>query len=109
MFVLDIKQISHPWAHGIDGVTYCRDIADIHDQLIALGQIGQIGRQRTRIADALGIDADPTAIGLRILILLEGSTRRCGSSPAPGRRSASPATLRSPRPSTCSGPVRRIM
>ncbi|MCX4808781.1 hypothetical protein OG594_45780 [Streptomyces sp. NBC_01214] len=71
MFVLDTKKISHPWAHGIDGVTYCRDIADIHDQLIALGQMGQIGRQRTRIAAALGIDADPTAIGLRILNLLE--------------------------------------
>ncbi|MFD7917293.1 helicase HerA domain-containing protein [Streptomyces sp. NPDC059752] len=68
VFVLDTKRISHPWAHGIDGATYCRDIADIHDQLIALGQIG---RQRTRIADALGMDADPTAIGLRILILLE--------------------------------------
>ncbi|WP_367573292.1 hypothetical protein [Streptomyces griseoaurantiacus] len=40
VYVLDTKRISHPWAHGIDGVTYCRDIADIHDQLIELGQIG---------------------------------------------------------------------
>nr|WP_205574241.1 pRL2-11 [Streptomyces scabiei] len=68
VFVLDTKRISHPWAHGVDGVTYCRDIADIHDQLI---ELGQLGRLRTRIADELGIDADPKAIGPRVLILLE--------------------------------------
>ncbi|MFZ3491733.1 pRL2-11 [Streptomyces sp. 5.8] len=68
VFVLDTKRISHPWASGLPGVTYCRDIADIHDQLIALGTEG---RRRTRVADALGIDADPKDIGPRILILLE--------------------------------------
>ncbi|MEV5887442.1 DUF87 domain-containing protein [Streptomyces sp. NPDC052020] len=68
VIVLDTKRISHPWAHGINGVTYCRDIADIHDQLIALGLEG---RRRTRVADELGIDADPKAIGPRLLILLE--------------------------------------
>ncbi|MER5886938.1 DUF87 domain-containing protein [Streptomyces sp. NPDC001941] len=67
-FVLDTKRISHPWARGLPGVTYCADIADIHDQLIALGTEG---RRRTRVADALGIDADPKAIGPRNLILLE--------------------------------------
>ncbi|MFJ2722949.1 helicase HerA domain-containing protein [Streptomyces sp. NPDC087437] len=60
VFVLDTKRISHPWASGLPGVTYCRDIADIHDQLIALGMEG---RRRTRVADELGIDADPKAIG----------------------------------------------
>ncbi|MFD9053261.1 pRL2-11 [Streptomyces zaomyceticus] len=68
VYVLDTKRISHPWASGLPGVTYCRDIADIHDQLIALGMEGQ---RRTRVADDLGIDADPKAIGPRILILLE--------------------------------------
>ncbi|MFD8823802.1 helicase HerA domain-containing protein [Streptomyces sp. NPDC059605] len=68
VFVLDTKRISHPWASGLPGVTYCRDIADIHDQLIALGLEG---RHRTRVADELGIDADPKAIGPRLLILLE--------------------------------------
>ncbi|WP_299542425.1 pRL2-11 [uncultured Streptomyces sp.] len=68
VFVLDTKRISHPWASGVPGVTYCRDIADIHDQLIALGLEG---RRRTRVADDLGIDADPKAIGPRLLILLE--------------------------------------
>ncbi|MDX2557565.1 helicase HerA domain-containing protein [Streptomyces stelliscabiei] len=68
VFVLDFKRISHPWARGIPGVTYCADIADIHDQLI---ELGMEGRRRTRVADELGIDADPHAIGPRLLILLE--------------------------------------
>lgn len=68
VFVLDTKRISHPWARGVPNVTYCADIADIHDQLIALGMEG---RRRTRVADELGIDADPKAIGPRLLILLE--------------------------------------
>ncbi|MFI7246360.1 pRL2-11 [Streptomyces qinglanensis] len=68
VYVLDTKRISHPWASGLPGVTYCRDIADIHDQLIALGIEG---RRRTRVADDLGIDADPKDIGPRLLILLE--------------------------------------
>lgn len=68
VFVLDTKRISHPWARGLPGVTYCADIADIHDQLIALGIEG---RNRTRVADELGIGADPKDIGDRLLILLE--------------------------------------
>ncbi|MFF3019756.1 pRL2-11 [Streptomyces sp. NPDC057939] len=68
VFVLDAKRFSHPWARGLPGVTYCADIADIHDQLIALGMEG---RRRTRIAENLGIDADPKDIGPRLLILLE--------------------------------------
>ncbi|MFE2513326.1 pRL2-11 [Streptomyces naganishii] len=67
-FILDYKRISHPWARGIPGVTYCADIADIHDALV---QLGWEGRRRTRVADELGIDADPDAIGPRLLILLE--------------------------------------
>ncbi|MFF4291502.1 hypothetical protein ACFY0R_40410, partial [Streptomyces sp. NPDC001633] len=31
--VLDLKRASHRWASGVPGVTYCRDIADIHDAL----------------------------------------------------------------------------
>ncbi|MGW5067150.1 hypothetical protein ACWEQJ_13685 [Streptomyces cyaneofuscatus] len=34
--VLDNKRISHRWATGIPGVTYCRDIADIHNALMGL-------------------------------------------------------------------------
>ncbi|MFD9283640.1 pRL2-11 [Streptomyces mirabilis] len=67
-YILDYKRISHPWARGIPGVTYCADIADIHDALI---ELGWEGRRRVRVADELGIDADPDAIGPRLLILLE--------------------------------------
>ncbi|MEU2179816.1 hypothetical protein [Streptomyces thermolilacinus] len=34
--VLDLKRISHRWAQGLPDVTYCRDIASIHDALIGL-------------------------------------------------------------------------
>ncbi|MFI9587040.1 hypothetical protein ACIHCQ_35670 [Streptomyces sp. NPDC052236] len=51
-FVLDYKRISHSWARGIRGVTYCADIADIHDALI---QLGMEGRRRVRVADELGM------------------------------------------------------
>ncbi|MET9656757.1 hypothetical protein [Streptomyces sp. NPDC006510] len=34
--VLDLKRISHRWASGVPGVTYCRDIADIHNALVGL-------------------------------------------------------------------------
>jgi hypothetical protein len=67
-YVLDYKRISHPWARGIPAVTYCADIADIHDALI---ELGWEGRRRVRVADELGIDAAPDAIGPRLLILLE--------------------------------------
>ncbi|MFD9435928.1 helicase HerA domain-containing protein [Streptomyces sp. NPDC060002] len=68
VFVLDYKYISHPWARGIPAVTYCADIADIHDALV---QLGMEGRRRVRLAEKLGIGADPNAIGPRLLILLE--------------------------------------
>ncbi|MFG2197176.1 hypothetical protein [Streptomyces sp. NPDC048639] len=67
-FVLDYKRISHQWARGVPGVTYCRDIADIHQALIRLGAEGH---RRIRLADDLDEDADPTAIGPRLAILLE--------------------------------------
>ncbi|MFE7216387.1 hypothetical protein ACFU93_42390 [Streptomyces sp. NPDC057611] len=68
VFILGTKRISHPWANGLPGVTYCRDIADIHDALV---ELGLQGRHRVRVAGELGIDADPDAIGPRLLILLE--------------------------------------
>ena len=70
-WILDLKRISHSWARGLPGVTYCRDIADIHDALIHLGQEG---RRRIRIAERLGDDAldiEPGRVGPRLVILLE--------------------------------------
>ncbi|MCX4429420.1 hypothetical protein [Streptomyces mirabilis] len=75
-YVLDYKRISHPWARGIPAVTYC---ADIHDALI---ELGWEGRRRVRVADELGIDADPGAIGPRLLILLEEVNATLTSPPA---------------------------
>lgn len=36
VLVLDTKRISQSWARGLQGVTYRRDIADIHDALLGL-------------------------------------------------------------------------
>jgi energy-coupling factor transporter ATP-binding protein EcfA2 len=36
VLVLDTKRISQSWARDLPGVTYCRDIADIHDALLGL-------------------------------------------------------------------------
>ncbi|MGW1076039.1 pRL2-11 [Streptomyces sp. NPDC002537] len=67
-YILDFKRISHPWARGVPGVTYCRDIAEIHDALIHLGAEG---RHRIHLADQLGDEADLTQVGPRMAILLE--------------------------------------
>lgn len=34
--VLDLKRASHRWASGVPGVTYCREISDIHNALVGL-------------------------------------------------------------------------
>lgn len=69
--VLDCKRISHTWARGVPGVTYCRDIAEIHNALI---QLVQEGRRRIRLAEQLGDDVlekEPWRVGPRLVILLE--------------------------------------
>ncbi|MFH9742679.1 helicase HerA domain-containing protein [Streptomyces roseolus] len=70
-FVLDFKRISHSWARGVPGVTYCRDIAEIHDALIRLAQEG---RRRLTLAEQLAddvLDREPWRVGPRLVILLE--------------------------------------
>ncbi|MFE2561268.1 helicase HerA domain-containing protein [Streptomyces sp. NPDC059352] len=70
-FVLDFKRISHSWARGVPGVTYCRDIAEIHDALIGLAQEG---RSRLGLAEELADDVlerEPWRVGPRLVILLE--------------------------------------
>ncbi|WP_327169971.1 helicase HerA domain-containing protein [Streptomyces subrutilus] len=70
-FVLDFKRISHTWARGVPGVTYCRDIAEIHDALVRLAQEG---RRRLALAEELADDVlerEPWRVGPRIVILLE--------------------------------------
>ncbi|MEN8655442.1 pRL2-11 [Streptomyces sp. 21So2-11] len=70
-FVLDFKRISHSWARGVPGVTYCRDIAEIHDALVGLALEG---RHRIRLAEQLDddvLDREPWRVGPRVVILLE--------------------------------------
>ncbi|MGW1974240.1 helicase HerA domain-containing protein [Streptomyces sp. NPDC001889] len=70
-FVLDFKRISHTWARGVPGVTYCRDIADIHDALI---QLAQEGRRRLALAEQFEDDVlerEPWRVGPRLVILFE--------------------------------------
>ena len=54
--ILDYKRHSHRWANGLPGVTYARDIAEIHDALV---QLGAEGERRNRAADATGECDDP--------------------------------------------------
>ncbi|MFG2569227.1 pRL2-11 [Streptomyces sp. NPDC048567] len=70
-YVLDFKRISHTWARGVPGVTYCRDIGEIHDALVHLAQEG---RRRLTLAEDLADDVlekEPWRVGPRIVILLE--------------------------------------
>ncbi|MFI1377727.1 hypothetical protein ACH4UY_37835 [Streptomyces longwoodensis] len=70
-YVLDFKRISHTWARGVPGVTYCRDIAEIHDALVHLAQEG---RRRLALAERLDddvLDREPWRVGPRLVILLE--------------------------------------
>jgi hypothetical protein len=36
--ILDFKRSSHRWAFGLPNVLDCRDLPDIHDALVAVGQ-----------------------------------------------------------------------
>ncbi|WP_030853857.1 pRL2-11 [Streptomyces griseus] len=70
-YVLDFKWISHTWARGVPGVTYCRDIGEIHDALVHLAQEG---RRRLTLAEQLADDVlekELWRVGPRIVILLE--------------------------------------
>ncbi|MEV3898486.1 hypothetical protein [Streptomyces anulatus] len=70
-YVLDFKRISHTWARGVPGVTYCRDIGEIHDALVHLAQEG---RHRLTLAEQLADDVlekEPWRVGPRPVILLE--------------------------------------
>ena len=67
MVVLDFKRISHRWASALPQVDYCKEIGDIHDALVALGQEGH---RRNKAVDEWAGDGDPD-VGPRMAILLE--------------------------------------
>jgi hypothetical protein len=65
--ICDLKRRSHRWAKGLDGVTYCREIAEIHDALIALADEAMA---RNIAADNYPDDAEPPW-QRRVLVLEE--------------------------------------
>jgi hypothetical protein len=73
--VLDRKRHSHKWARGIPGVTYCREIEDIHDELVRLGAEGE---RRNRIVDEWEGDDKEAPVGPRHTILLEEANATIG-------------------------------
>jgi hypothetical protein len=54
--ILDLKRRSHRWAKGLDGVTYCRDVAEIHR---ALCELAAEAMERNVLADQYGDDQEP--------------------------------------------------
>jgi hypothetical protein len=67
---LDLKRQSHRWMRNLPGVTYCRDISEIHDELVALAEECD---RRNRLTDDIPDDVDTTEldIGNRIVLLAE--------------------------------------
>ena len=65
--ICDLKRRSHRWARNLEGVTYCRDVAEIHDVLIALAEEAMA---RNVAADAYPDDAEPPW-QRRVLVLEE--------------------------------------
>ena len=66
LVVLDLKRRSHRWAKGLDGVTYCRDVAEIHGALV---QLAAEAMERNVQADRYGDDEEPP--GQRRVVIVE--------------------------------------
>jgi hypothetical protein len=56
LVILDLKRRSHRWARGLEGVTYCREVAEIHRALCELA--GEAMERNVR-ADSYGDDQEP--------------------------------------------------
>ncbi len=56
LVILDLKRRSHRWAKGLEGVTYCREVAEIHRGLVELAAEAM---DRNVQADAYGDDTEP--------------------------------------------------
>jgi hypothetical protein len=69
--ILDIKRLSHAWAKGLPNVRYCRDIADIHEALLWLGE--ETDRRNQVADDGADIDGntDHVDVGPRLIIVAE--------------------------------------
>ncbi|MEU0398342.1 pRL2-11 [Streptomyces sp. NPDC006208] len=67
MVVCDFKRHSQRWANRLPQVNYCKEIGEIHDALVSLGQTGH---QRNRIVDEWEDSGEPD-VGPRLVVLLE--------------------------------------
>jgi hypothetical protein len=67
MTVLDFKRHSHKWARGLPNVHYCRDIAEIHDALV---ELGEEGHRRNIVVDEWEGEGD-APVGPRHAVLVE--------------------------------------
>jgi hypothetical protein len=67
LVVLDFKKHSHRWARGLPQVAYCKEIWDIHNELVALGREGH---RRNQLVDDWEGEGEPDT-GPRMAILLE--------------------------------------
>jgi len=56
LVILDLKRRSHRWAKGLEGVTYCREISEIHRALVELSAEAM---DRNVQADQYGDDQEP--------------------------------------------------
>ncbi|MFF6873683.1 helicase HerA domain-containing protein [Streptomyces sp. NPDC012450] len=67
LVVLDFKRHSHKWARGLPNVLYCRDISDIHEALV---KMGQEGHRRNIVVDDWEGEGD-APVGPRLGMILE--------------------------------------
>jgi hypothetical protein len=67
--ILDYKRRSHRWARGLEGITYAKDICDIHALLIELAEMARKRNFDTDLDD--DTDTEDINAGNRQLILLE--------------------------------------
>lgn len=64
--ILDYKRRSHRWAKGLEGVIYCRSIAEIHRKLVELAEEATV---RNTLADDYPPDQEPP--WQRVLVIVE--------------------------------------
>ncbi|MFI0487648.1 hypothetical protein [Actinomadura sp. 9N215] len=69
--ICDRKRVSHKWTHGIPGIEYNRDIAEIHNATLRVAAEGE--RRFAVIQQAIeqGIDLETLDLGPRIFLLME--------------------------------------
>ncbi len=68
VIVIDVKRHSHRWARGLPGVTYARDIGEIHRVLC---ELGRLGHERNRAWDDVDLDEHGPMFTRKVIICEE--------------------------------------